>query len=164
MVAPSATEWNGLFRSYAVCTLFLQLKYFVSVMIAADKEKAHLSEDRVLDAGLKNSDPVTWQRNKGVSANDLENIPLQVAIFWAAFLVQQYANASGLGKKETVALTVLFVVYTGMRFVHSICYYFALQPFRSISFMLSQFCQFGAGCILIASAFQIDTAKFGATN
>jgi hypothetical protein len=38
--------------------------------------------------------------------NDLENIPFHMVIFWAAFLIQNFQNASGNGGKiGTLALS-----------------------------------------------------------
>lgn len=165
MTAPTATQWNNLFQAYAICTLFLLVKVWVSNMIAADKKKSHLPEDKMLDVGLANPPEDKWARYKGVCSNDLENIPIQLVSFWAAFVVLQYLNISGNGRYETQALTVLFVAYTGLRFCHSLCYYWALQPFRSLSYMLSTFCAMGSACVLVASAVQIDAAKvFGAPS
>jgi hypothetical protein len=36
MGAPSADEWNRLIRVYAVCGLFLFVKYLVTLLYAAD--------------------------------------------------------------------------------------------------------------------------------
>jgi hypothetical protein len=36
MGAPTSQQWNRLFRVYAICTLFLWAKYFVTAMYAVD--------------------------------------------------------------------------------------------------------------------------------
>jgi len=166
MPAPNASEWNALFQTYSICTLVLVIKVFVSNMIAADKVKEHLAEDKIIAIpGLVNAPEDRRRRHQGVCSNDQENIPLHLVVFWAAFLVQQYTNAGGNGKYETVALTVLIAAYTGLRLFHSLSYYYALQPWRTLSFLLSTMSAWGAVSLLVAAAFQVDTNKlFGAAK
>ena len=104
--------------------------------------------------------PADIKRRARVFANDLENIPLHLAIFWGAFIVQCFSNLSGYGQSETVGLTVLIILYSGLRFAFSLCYVLALQPFRSIFFISSQLAVGAAAIILVVSAFKVETAKF----
>ncbi len=84
---------------------------------------------------------------------------MHLAVFWGAFLLQCFSNASGNGKYETAALTTFFVIYSGCRVLYTVFYIGKLQPFRSISFILALLCVLGAGCLLIAAGFQIDFSK-----
>ena len=162
MPAPTAFQWNALIRAYAICTLALLLKYFASVMLAADQEKAHLPEEGVVNnliGNPKNFSEATRKRYKGVTNNDIECIPLHLVIFWAAYVLQTQANAQGNGSLETVALTCLVVIYTATRTLHSVCYYCGLQPWRTVSFLIATMSAWGAGALLVAAAFNIDTSK-----
>ena len=38
MGPPTAQQWNRMFQVYAVCNLFLWVKYFASTMYAANQE------------------------------------------------------------------------------------------------------------------------------
>ena len=83
---------------------------------------------------------VTVQRKERMLANDLENIPLNLVVFWGAYILQNSVNNtnSDEGQEGTQALTALFIIYTIARVGHSLCYNFALQPARSISFVIGE--------------------------
>ena len=89
----------------------------------------------------------------------MENIPFHSAIFWGAFVVQCFTNACEKGQNETLALTALIIIYTIMRILYTICYIFALQPFRSLVWMLGLFCPLVAACVMVSSAFQFEGNK-----
>ena len=38
MPSPTASEWNGMFHAYTICTLFLFLKYFLTAMYAVNND------------------------------------------------------------------------------------------------------------------------------
>ena len=155
MTAPSFDRWNQLLIVYSICYLLLYLKYVVVLLMSADAAN-HPKEDEKFASKLKLLEGDEGIRLKRMLANDLENLPLQGVIFWSALLLQIFANASGNGDRETTALTVLIIVYTTSRLLHTICYYFALQPFRSISFMLAVFCTIAAAILAVNNASQID--------
>lgn len=94
--------------------------------------------------------------------NDLENIPFHTAIFWSAFIVQCFANLNGkdIGQRETVALTALIAIYSCLRLSYTMCYVFALQPFRTLCFILANCSVGGAAIVAIVSAFTLDTGNF----
>ena len=145
---------------YAIATLILTLKYTISQVAAADREKSYLPEDQFLaNEAMKNPEYDVFDRRRRIFANDMENIPFHVGIFWAAFIVQNFCNASGNGASETVALTVFLLLYTLGRCMHTISYLFALQPWRSLSFSVALGALFGGVSILVASAFQTSMDK-----
>lgn len=37
MTAPTAQQWKSMFEAYAVCTLFLFVKYFATQLYAVDQ-------------------------------------------------------------------------------------------------------------------------------
>lgn len=117
-----------------------------------------ITEDRSLLRNKKNPEDI--QRRSRSFANDLENIPFHTAIFWAAFVVQCFADLNDKGKTETVALTFLFVLYCGFRTLFTICYAYAVQPFRSLFFVFAGLTVDAAAIIMVISAFNLDTAKF----
>lgn len=99
-------------------------------------------------------------------ANELENVPFHVSIFILAFIVQNVANLSANWDSTsyygTLALSALYVIYAGLRVIYTICYLFALQPFRTISFVLSQLVVQTTVAILLYSAFTLTTANLQA--
>jgi uncharacterized MAPEG superfamily protein len=53
----------------------------------------------------------------------------------------------------TTGLTVLMGLYTIFRMLFTLCYLFALQPLRSIFFVLGQICFFLAAIIMCVAAY-----------
>jgi uncharacterized MAPEG superfamily protein len=177
MGSPTADEWNQLFRVYAVCTLFLWVKYTVTALYALDQNNhfegkrvnrviwgpyfttvfVFLAEDKLF-GDVRNPDNI--KRRVRVFANDLENIPFHTAVFWAAFVVRCFANMSGSGQNETLALTAFIIMYCCFRMAHTGFYLNALSPHRSIAFVLSNFCVGGAALVMVNSAFDVDGGSF----
>lgn len=156
MSAPSNGDWDHMFQAFAVLSAILFFEYFMCLIYGANNTN-HPEEDAML--GLDMTLPPDIKRRERIVANNLENIPLHFGVFWAAFCVQNYSNLSGHGHKETRALTVLYTIYAALRVMFVLFYAFAIQPFRSISFLLSQLCVFGAAILLIIGAFNVDTSK-----
>eukprot|EP00600_Ochromonadales_sp_CCMP1393_P006216 CAMPEP_0174959850 /NCGR_PEP_ID=MMETSP0004_2-20121128/3397_1 /TAXON_ID=420556 /ORGANISM="Ochromonas sp., Strain CCMP1393" /LENGTH=164 /DNA_ID=CAMNT_0016208197 /DNA_START=41 /DNA_END=535 /DNA_ORIENTATION=+ len=156
MAPPSEYQWNALFRSYAMCTLLLFIKYFFVQMYSANMNN-HPEEDKMLPSAPV---PENIKRRERMFANDTENIPFHMVVLWGAFVVQCYANLTDEGKNETIALTVLMCLYTLCRILHSVFYAFALQPFRTISFVLANFTVAAVAIVMVVSAFQVDTDSF----
>ena len=162
MPAPTSAAWNGMVQTFALCTAFLYSKYFFSQMYGMN-DANHPQEDADV-LGTRLEAPPGIQRKERQFANDLENIPMHLSIFWAAFIVQNYVNASNKGEQTTTALTCLIVIYTALRTTFTICYIFRLQPYRTLAFVLGNFCVFGASAILIAAAFQLDMSTVFPAN
>jgi len=103
--------------------------------------------------------PSNIKRREKVVHNNLENIPLNLVIFWGALVVQCFSNATGHGDLETTLLTYLILIYTICRFAYTICYLYGLQPFRTLFFVLGLSCVISAACIAIRSAWKIDMSN-----
>lgn len=119
--------------------------------------RIYATEDKIL-GDRKNPDNI--KRRVRVFGNDIENIPFHTTIFWGAFVVQCFANMSDYGESETVALTILIVLYSGLRLAFTLCYAFAIQPVRSICFVLANLCVLAAACVMVSSAFNVKTGHF----
>ena len=155
MGAPSFDRWNQFIQVYAISNFILHLKYFITISYAANLDE-HPPEDKAYFPGTA---PENIKRRARTAGNDIENIPLHLCILWAAFIVQNISNMSGSGDQETIALTCLVVIYTALRIVYTAFYIFAIQPWRTVVFILSQLTMTATSCIMIASAFQVDTSK-----
>ena len=151
MSPPSGEKWDQLFHVYTICTLILFMKYFFSTLWAINNDN-HPEEDKIFQPAPV---PADIKRRERVFMNDVENIPFHMAILWGAFIVQNYCNYAGHGNHETSALIILMIVYTIARFLFTICYLFALQPFRTICFLISQFTIAATCIVMIISGFQI---------
>ena len=157
MTAPSSNEWNTLVITYAVCYLILYLKYVVVLTITADAGHHPKEDEKYLIFDKLEGDH--GNRLKRILGNDMENLPMQGVIFWGALVIQIFQNASGNGKTETFALTALVIIYTASRVLHTVFYYFAVQPYRSLMFMIALFATFSTCGLMINSANGIDFDK-----
>lgn len=152
MSPPSSEKWNQMFQVYSICTLFLFIKYFITTMYAINNDN-HPEEDKMLPQVPV---PADIKRRERVFLNDLENIPFHMAILWGAFIVQCFCNATGHGDKETTALTVLIIIYSCSRLFFTLCYIFAIQPFRTMCFVIGNGAIACVCCVMVASAFQVN--------
>ena len=103
--------------------------------------------------------PANIQRRQRVLANDLENVPMHLLVFLLTFVVQNLVNMSGYGNDGTQALCVLYVAYAVFRCGFSLCYVLALQPYRTIFFLLSQITVFVTAGILLKGAWTVDVSN-----
>jgi hypothetical protein len=95
-------------------------------------------------------------RLKKVFQNDVENTAIHAVFFWAAFVVQFLANSSGHGHSETLALTILFIMYCGFRFVYRIC----SEYWEGLVLFLGNACVEATLVVMAISAFQVDMGDF----
>lgn len=155
MSPPSNDKWNEMFQVYSICTLILFVKYFIITMWAIDST-TRPEEDKLLPMLPV---PEDIKRRQRVFLNDVENIPFHMAILWGAFIIQNYCNASGHGDQQTSGLIVLIIIYTAARFLFTTFYLLALQPFRSIAYMIGQGAILVTCGVMISSAFKVDMNK-----
>lgn len=154
---PSSEEWNNFIRIYAVSTVVIFMKYTLSLFYAANSGN-HPTEDKMF---LLPPQPEDIRRRERQFLNDMENIPVHLAIFWAAFIIQNLQNAGGYGGRNgTLALSILFLTYTVSRALFTLCYIHAIQPFRTISYILATSCVVAACICLIHASIQIEMDDF----
>jgi len=79
-----------------------------------------------------------WRR---IVNNDMENIPLGLIILWAQVIVN--ANSA-----TTSVVTILF---TAARITHTVCYYYSIQPYRSVAFFVGLLAVFTAAFNMLAA-------------
>jgi uncharacterized MAPEG superfamily protein len=120
----SSREWNHLIQTYAIATLVLAMKYLFSQFYGANLAN-HPEEDRLL-IGQADMSPKDLRKERQ-ALNDIENIPFHFGIFLLAFIVQNFANASGESSHGNNALIALYVTYVTARVLYTICYINALQ-------------------------------------
>ena len=155
-VQPSKEEWNTFVIIYAVSTVCLFIKYSMSLVYASNTGN-HPSEDKQFQLPAP---PEDIRRRERQFANDMENIPFHMSIFWAAFIVQNFANATGNGGRDgTLALSCLFLIYTLARCLFTICYIGSFQPWRTITYMMGTLSVLTTGAFLIYSAVELDMTK-----
>jgi uncharacterized MAPEG superfamily protein len=147
-------------QSTKTTTLKVQHYFDVSVYLGLIQSVTLYAEDKMLPGAADRKNPEDIKRRSRVFANDIENIPLHTAVFWAAFIVQCFANLTGKGENETMALTVLIVLYCGFRLAYTFCYVYAIQPLRSILFALAHLAVAAAAIVMVISAFKLDTSDF----
>lgn len=154
---PSSEEWNNFIRIYAVSTVAIFTKYTLSLFYAANSGN-HPTEDKMF---LLPPQPDDIRRRERQFLNDMENIPVHLAIFWAAFIIQNLQNAGGSGGRNgTLALSILFLIYTISRALFTACYIHGIQPFRTIFYILGTSCVIAACICLIHASIQIEMDDF----
>jgi uncharacterized MAPEG superfamily protein len=154
--SPSVDEWNNLIKMYAVATAAIFVKYCFSLFYAANSAY-HPDEDK---AFLMVTQPEDARRRERQFVNDMENIPVHLSMFWAAFIIQNLQNASGNGGRNgTLCLSALILIYALSRTIFTVCYIRAIQPFRTIFYVVATMSVFGACMCLIIASFQVDMSQ-----
>ena len=155
MGTPTSEQWNQLFQVFAITNLILFIKYHVSIIYASDCGHPSFEDDIKIVPDVFGG----AKRRRLSAIDDVENIPIHLFVFLAAFIVQNFCNASGHGEQETLALTCLLIIYCAFRVLFTVLYLFALQPFSNVAFMISQITIFVTICVLIAASFQVEVRK-----
>ena len=135
---------------YAVCTVatFFAVKF--SNFFGANTDE-HPPEDTVV-LGKLPPVPADIKRRMRIIMNNLENVPIELALFWAGFVSVLAQSLGGGGKDEALALTVLMTVYTAARIGFVATYALSLQPARTICFATASACAVAAAGVLLSSA------------
>jgi len=132
-----------------VCTVALFLSAKFANFYGANIDE-HPAEDVVL--GKQPPVPADIKRRMRIIMNTVENVPIELSLFWAAFISVLTQSLGGGGAQEALALNVLFPIYTASRIAFVAAYARGLQPARTIVFALATFCALAAAGVLLASA------------
>lgn len=162
MPRPSSDDWQNFVYAYAACTLILAVKFQFCQFLGV-KYDNNLTEDERFVGAVPDIPEEDRKRRIRQAANDVENIPWNMVIFWAAFLIQNYLNFSPTqteGRDGTRALSALIIIYTFCRIVYTLCFFFAWQPFRSIFFILGLLSSLCAAAILMYAASKINASSY----
>ena len=146
-------ELDQMFQVYAICTTVIFFKYIFSQVYGANFNN-HPKEDTDKFGEMPVAEDI--KRRERTFANDMENIPFDMGIFWAAFVLQSFAIISRNTGMETLTITVLIIIYTGSRVIYTICYVCALQPYRTIAWILARLAVVITACVMISSAFKVN--------
>ena len=97
--------------------------------------------DYYLDSGFSSED-----RAMRIVNNDIENIYMGLILYWASFI-------AGGHYWFTI---IIVIIFTLCRILHTICYYKAIQPWRSIIWSVGALCNICAAINLLIGAFDED--------
>lgn len=173
MGAPTKAEWNALIQTFALCNLFLFLLYYFSVFSSVDHSKRPPEDVAVGQYQNPDSANLTTesaqskekkQRYESHLNNVKENLPLNISLFWGAFIIQNLYNMSGKGKSTTKCLNVVIVTYTAFRILYTICYLCKLQPWRSIMYIFALASILVAVINMVVAAFNTDISNTFTTS
>ena len=143
---PSALP--NLLVTYAVCTATLLFTVKFANFAAVNSE-----ERPAEDAMFKMPPPpADIRKRQRVVMNNLENVPYDALVFWAAFVSVLAQSIAGGGQQEALALNVLLPVYSASRVAFTVFYVRGMQPFRTISFVVGMCSVVSAAGVLLASA------------
>ena len=137
-----------MFLGYAICTLIILVKAKCVNFWGVNSDE-HPPEDKDLP---KLPVPADIKRRQRAIMNDLENLPVDMVVFWAGALTCFVASAEA----EALALTVLMATYTGARVLHTTAYLGALQPWRTIAMVLGMCSVLSAAGVLVSAASKIN--------
>lgn len=170
MGAPTEKEWNAMIQTFAICNLILFLLYYFSVFSSIDKTKRppedvavgqyNNPDSLVPETAEAKERKLRYERHLN---NVTENLPINVALFWGAFIIQNLCNMSGEGKKNTICLTVVIATYTGFRVLYTVCYLCKLQPWRSFMYLLALGSIMTAVINMVVAAFSTNVSNTFAT-
>jgi glutathione S-transferase len=117
----------------AACNLILIVKFFITSIIQgqkrprapedASKHSTHTSNATTTKTETTFDDIVRWQR---IVINDLENIPLTLIAMWMSYFFSP----------DNLVTFIAAIVFTVARVLHSLCYIFHLQPFRTVFWVI----------------------------
>jgi len=152
---------DNLFKTMAINILVLFIRYAIFIQLASSPDN-HPKEDHQLFGSLlkKNPNEDKVMRLTKISENDIHNMPCDIIIFLGAFIMNCFAVLNKKGESEAIALMVLICIYSFFRISFSLCYLFALQPWRSICFLFTKITPIAASCVMISLSFKIDFAQF----
>lgn len=149
---PGISTASAQFRlvAMAVATLFFVLNFFARAKSInpnnhpAEDAKIGLSEEqkRSYTEARQGAGPNRWER---IAVNQAETIPVSLAVYWGAYSV--------LGVDAPEFCTLLLGTYFVLRIVFIVCYVFSLQPFRSLSWALSNVVTLFAGILGMVGCF-----------
>ena len=153
MSPPTYDAWNRMFQVFAVSEFLLLCKYFVTLIIAINPED-HPDEDKQIFARMHK--PANIHLRQSLASDEVAHVPTHLVIFLAAFVVQNFCNASGNGATETVVLTCLIVAYAFFRCLFTFLSYFLLHTYQNIAFVCSNIVLFAAAVLMLETSFQIN--------
>ena len=139
----------NLLVTYGVCTVTLFFTVKFSNFYGANMDD-HPPEDAVL--GKQPPVPADIKRRMRIITNNLENVPTELALFWAAFIAVLTQSLAAGGKEEALALNVLLPLYTAARAAFVAAYARSVQPARTIAFVVATSSAVAAAGVLLSSA------------
>lgn len=152
----SGDDVNHLLRTMALCTFAILFKYIVTLFWSADLA-SHPAEDKMEHLiPTEEAQIAALKRKQRIFGNDIENIPIHLVIFWGTLQMIMYSLSQDNSKDTVKGLQGLVIIYTIGRYGHTLCYAFALQPFRTICFAIAQLSALTTGILMIYAAFQAD--------
>lgn len=133
---------------YAVATVLLFLKMFATSAYQGYHRISKMTFKTPEDAKLAGQAPADEelpqvQRAAKAWANDVENIPIFLGLGVAYVLV---GASSGWA-------AWLFLTFTAARYLHTLCYLAALQPWRTIAYVIGIMCMFTMSAQIVVALF-----------
>lgn len=139
---------SAAFRVFAAVSAALVLKvvglaYLTGAVRGLKKQYPNPEDAKVLKGEVVASDHDTVARIGRAHRNALENEPLFIllGLLWIM-----------LGA-DTEAMQIYAYTFLGARVLHSICYIFKLQPWRSMAYLVGSLCLIGMSVQVLMAAF-----------
>lgn len=131
---------------YAVATVLLFLKMFATALYQGYHRIGKQTFKTPEDAELVGKEPASEelpevQRAAKAWMNDLENIPIFLGLGVAYILVEASPVFAGW----------LFMIFTAARYLHTFFYLRAMQPWRTLAYLIGIACMFGMSFLIVAA-------------
>ena len=139
----------------AILMILMLIEYLLVLVIQArisGKAGTRPKEDQIRGRPLPNpteNDKQADDRWRRIVLNHKETIPFVFLLFLLSVFVC-YSSGNGA---ERLALLILIILYVFFRYLYTICYAFAIQPFRSMFWFCSILCALGGGLVGVVAAF-----------
>ena len=104
--------------AYAICTLYLVVLYTISKYSAINIEKRPAEDGTMLQSAkpiMDKQTPEDQLRRERVFGNNLENIPIALAVYWATFALQEsliYQPQTSSNETTVKVSTALIIIFS----------------------------------------------------
>jgi len=156
----------------AFATAFMWFKIFIQNVVGTGEGRKVTPEDAGVPGTAEQPEVTEDQpaveftkkmRLYNINNNDKENVPYTLFLFWGTYVIA----TNDVSGDSWACLDVLFIcalIWTLMRFFHTMFYLFGIQkplPFRSASWAIGQFAALAVAVTMVIAAFQARFSDAG---
>lgn len=137
---------------FMINLLAMFLEYFIVLQIQG--RKSGIAGKRLTEDSKFFKNPPTENdleaeiRWKRIVRNHLETVPFSFIVFYIASTIVNY-------RETRLTLIIVIVIFVASRFLFTVCYAYALQPFRTLAWMTANLCTIAAGIAGVVDGFRI---------
>ena len=111
-----------------------------NALIALELKILFATDQTTVDAKDNDEEYSTIRRWRRIVANDTENLPIGLLVLWISWII-----STNLDK----IMSILMICFTVARILHTICFAFQLQPWRTLIWIVGVLCVIAAPIIVL---------------